>query len=382
MKKPDYSVRRANKSQPLQSEMKPTVGFLTTDWAWGTEPLQPNGCAWYRCVLPGVELEKRGWVCGVGIPAFNDRDGFGMVTGHGKAVHGWDIIVFKLIMHKDALENLSRAQEMGQKIIVDIDDFFDGLAPTNRAYEATDPKKYPDNNREIYAEIIRRSFAVITSSQFLFDYYSKIHSNVFLVRNGIDTNRYAGINRHRRAHHKTRIGWVGATPWRSGDLEILSPFINNYLVSRNVRFHHSGHVMGGESLAEQTKIDPKMLSLMNLCPISDYPQLFGPIDIGLVPLNDIPFNHAKSFIKGLEYAAAGIPFIASPSPEYKYLFENGIGRIAESDDDWMYHLDELLNKELRDDEAAMNKELLRNFSMDKRGDDWDATMRFILEQEM
>lgn len=382
MKKSDYSIRGSQKSQPIQSDVKPTVGFLTTDWAWGTEPLQPNGCAWYRCVLPGVELEKRGWVCGVGIPAFNDRDGFGMVTGHGKAVHGWDIIVFKLIMHKDALDNLSRAQDMGQKIVVDVDDFFDGLEPTNRAYEATDPLKYPDNNREIYAEIIRRSFAVITSTQFLFDYYSKIHNNVFLIRNGIDMNRYQNINRHRRQHHKTKIGWVGATPWRSGDLEILSPFMNNYLVSRNVRFHHSGHVGGGNSLPEKMKLDPRLVTLSNLCPISDYPKLFGPIDIGLVPLNDVPFNHAKSFIKGLEYAAAGIPFIASPAPEYEYLFDMGIGRIARDESDWMYHLDELLNKDLRKDEAELNKEKLTAFSMSTMGNSWDQTMKFILEQEM
>lgn len=382
MKKPDYSVQQSRKGTSIQGDMKPTIGFLTTDWAWGTEPLQPNGCAWYRCVLPGVQLEKRGWVCGVGIPAFNDRDGFGMVTGHGKAVHGWDIIVFKLIMHKDALENLAKAQELGQKIVVDIDDFFDGLAPTNRAYEATDPKKYPDNNREIYAEIIKRSFAVITSTQFLFDYYSKIHNNVFLVRNGIDMQRYSSINKYRRQHHKTKIGWVGATPWRSGDLEILSPFINDYLVSRNVRFHHSGHTFGGQSLSEQTKINNKFITLSNLCPISDYPKLFSQIDIGLVPLNDIPFNHAKSFIKGLEYAAAGIPFIASPVPEYKYLFEHGIGRLASTKDEWIYHLDELLNKQLRDDEAEINKEELHNFSMDNRGDDWDATMKFILNQEL
>lgn len=382
MKKPQNRIERTAKSSDININSKPTIGFLTTDWAWGTEPLQPNGCAWYRCVLPGVELEKRGWVCGVGIPAFNDRDGFGMVTGHGKAVHGWDIIVFKLIMHKDALDNLQKAQDMGQKIIVDIDDFFDGLSPTNRAYEATDPKKFPDNNREIYAEIIRRSFGIITSTQFLFDYYSKIHKNVFLVRNGIDTARYSNINKYRRQFTKTKIGWVGATPWRSGDLEILSPFMNDYLISRNVRFHHSGHTLGAHTLAEQLQINPKFVTLNNLCPISDYPKMFGQIDIGIVPLNDLPFNHAKSFIKGLEYAAAGIPFIASPMPEYQYLFDQGIGRIAKTSDDWIYHFDELLDPQLRSDEAALNKEMLKNFSMESRGDDWEATMRFILEQEM
>jgi hypothetical protein len=368
---------------------KPTIGYLTTDWAWGTDPLQPNGCAWYRCVLPGTELQKRGWVCGVGIPGFNQKDGFGMITGTDRAVHGWDIIVLKLVMHKDVLAGLDRAQEMGQKIVVDVDDFFDGLSPTNRAYEATDPKNNPDNNREIYAEIIRRAFAVICSTQFLFDYYSKIHKNVFLVRNGIDLHRYRSLynlNKKRQTArpNRTTIGWVGATPWRSGDLEQLSSFIGNYILTNNqkVRFHHSGHLPSSPSAAEQLGIDKRFVTTNHLAPISDYPGLFNGIDIGIVPLTDIPFNHAKSFIKGLEYAAAGIPFVASPVPEYKFLYDSGIGRIASTPEEWIYHFNELRDVGIRKDEAQINIEKLEDFSIEKRGDDWEATMRFILEQSM
>jgi hypothetical protein len=379
----EWAVRKRQRSQEsIDVGNRPTIGYLTTDWAWGTDPLQPNGCAWYRCVLPGAQLEKKGWVCGVGIPGFSEKDGFGMITGSNRAVHGWDIIVFKLVMQREVLENMDKAIEMGQKIIVDVDDFFDGLEPTNRAYQATDPEKFPDNNREIYSKIIQKSFAIITSTQFLFDYYSKFHKNVFLVRNAIDLNRYVGINRHRRSHHRTKIGWVGATPWRSGDLEELSGFIGEYIKRNNIRFHHSGHVPGSATAAEQLNIDPKLVSTSNLVPISDYPKLFEQIDIGIVPLRDVKFNHAKSFIKGLEYAAAGIPFIASELPEYKYLFDAGIGRIAKTEDDWVYHFDELRNKQIREDESLVNRDILREFSIEKRADDWDATMRFILEQDL
>ncbi len=369
-------------TENINTVNRPTIGYLTTDWAWGTDPLQPNGCAWYRCVLPGTELEKRGWVTGVGIPGFNDRDGFGLLTGQSKAIHGWDIIVFKLIMHRDALDKMDQAINLGQKIVVDVDDFFDGLEETNRAYSVTDPKNSPDINREIYAKIIEKSFAVITSTQFLFDYYSKIHKNVFLVRNGIDAHRYSRMNKPRRQFHRTKIGWVGATPWRSNDLEILSPFIGSYIQAKNIRFHHSGHLINSPTAAEQLNINNQLVSVSGLCPISDYPRLFSPIDIGIVPLNDVPFNHAKSFIKGLEYAAAGIPFIASDLPEYRYLFEAGVGRLASNEKEWIYHFEELLDEGMRKDEARINLEALSDFTIQKRGEDWDATMRFILEQEM
>ena len=76
----------------------PTVSFLTYDWAFGTKPLQPNGCAWYRCYLPMKELEKNGWESGIGFPGYNDEHGFGLLIPDNKAIHGWDLIVLKLII--------------------------------------------------------------------------------------------------------------------------------------------------------------------------------------------------------------------------------------------------------------------------------------------
>jgi hypothetical protein len=145
-------------------------------------------------------------------------------------------------------------------------------------------------------------------------------------------------------------------------------------------FHHSGHTENGAPRANRQLGIPDGISKTSpLTPIGSYPQLFKPIDIGIIPLNDIPFNHAKSFIKGLEYAAAGIPFVSSYSPEYQLLADSGIGRVARNSDEWIYHLDELRITQIRRDEIAYNLEMLKDFSMEKRGDDWDATFRFILE---
>lgn len=361
----------------MKKQQKPTIAFLTHDWAWGTDPLQPNGCAWYRCKLPSDELNKRGWFTATGFPGFNKERGFGMLIEDGKAVHGWDLIVLKLLMQKEILESIPIAQSLGQRIIIDVDDWFDGLSASNRAHDATDPDKNPDSNREIYAQIIQSADAVITSTPFLFDYYSKKCKNVFLVRNGIDLPRWK--KKQFKTNRRTRIGWVGATHWRSNDLEQLSPFMGKYIKDRNVIFHHSGHNNNAPYAHELLGIGSEYARQSYMVPILAYPSLFANIDIGIIPLNNIPFNHAKSFIKGLEYAAAGVPFVSSYSPEYQYLADNGIGRIATTHDEWVYHLDELLDVKKRKDDIDENYSYLKNFSMEARGEDWDATMRFILE---
>lgn len=224
--------------------------------------------------------------------------------------------------------------------------------------------------------------AVITSTPFLYDYYSAKRSNVYMVRNGIDIERWKP--RRITSNHRIRIGWVGATPWRSGDLEQLAPFIGPYLQSRRLMFHHSGHTGGGApTAAEQLGIPNNLVRALPLVPILSYPSLFNPIDIGLVPLNNVQFNHAKSFIKGLEYAAAGVPFISSYSPEYEYLAKEGeIGRVAYNQDDWIYHLDELRDKQMRIDEIAHNLEKLKNFTMDARGPEWNDVMVKLLGDDL
>jgi glycosyltransferase involved in cell wall biosynthesis len=358
---------------------KATIAFLTYDWSWGTQPLQPNGCAWYRCLLPSREMKKYEWGTGMGFPGFNEQYGFGLMIEDTKAIHGFDIIVFKLIMHQKVLDSMDEAKRLGQVVVVDIDDWHDGLSPTNRAYAATDPKNNPENNRDIYAQIIAKADAVITSTPFLAAYYAQKHPNVYMVRNGIDIGRWK--RRVVIATDKPTIGWVGATPWRSGDIESVANSVGKFVTENKLPFHHSGHTPDGPSVADQLEINPENITTLPLVPILDYPKLFTPIDIGIVPLSDIQFNHAKSFIKGLEYAAAGIPFIASYSPEYEYLAELGIGRVAHNEKEWEYHLNELMDIEMRRDEATVNLENLHKFAtMDIRGKDWDSAYSSIYKE--
>jgi len=353
-----------------------TIGFLTLDWAWGTKPLQPNGCAWYRCLLPMKELEKHGWRVGMGFPQIHDDHGFGIVIEDNKAVHGWNTIILKLIMLGDVADAIPAAQRAGQKIVVDVDDFFEGLSSTNMAYHTTDPQRDPKNNRQHYIRTIEMADAVITSTPFLFDYYSKKRKNVFLVRNGIDLERWKP--RKDMAFRVPTIGWVGATPWRSNDLEQLSTFIGPYLKQKGLKFHHSGHLSTASPAATQLAINTNHITTSPMKPISDYPQMFKEIDIGLVPLNDIPFNHAKSFIKGLEYAAAGIPFVSSPLPEYCYLASRGVGRIAKNKEQWVGHFNELLDPKIRKDEVEVNYEIVKEkFTMKSRGVEWNEVMEAI-----
>lgn len=358
---------------------KPTIGFLTYDWSFGLKPIQPNGCAWYRCYLPMQQLKKDTYESGMGMPGFNEEHGFGILIPDNKAIHGWDIVVLKLIMIDRVVEQVEKAKAMGQKIVVDLDDHMEGLAKSNLAHKMTSPEKNPRNNREHYFKIIENATALITSTPFLQEFYQKKHPDkpVYLVRNGVDTDRWKMRNDH--SNWLPTFGWVGATPWRSGDLEILNPYLGKFIKDKHCRFHHSGSILKAPSVSDQAGIDKNIFSHEPMKPIMSYPELFRKIDVGIVPLRDLDFNDAKSFIKGLEYAAAGVPFIASPSPEYKYLAEHGVGRIASTPDEWLQHAEELLNPKVRKEERLKNRQIVEEkFSMAARGKDWEEVFEQIL----
>jgi glycosyltransferase involved in cell wall biosynthesis len=73
--------------------------------------------------------------------------------------------------------------------------------------------------------------------------------------------------------------------------------------------------------------------------LADYPKAMAGFDIGIVPLDDIAFNHAKSALKVLEFAAVGVPTIASPTPDNVRMAMHGACLLAGRRREW--------NRELR-----------------------------------
>src|SRR5205807_2938300 len=73
-------------------------------------------------------------------------------------------------------------------------------------------------------------------------------------------------------------------------------------------------------------------------PFRELPSRIGGFDIGIAPLADIPANRARSDIKLKEYAASGVPWLASPVSPYVRLGENQGGRLV-TDDAWFEALD-------------------------------------------
>src|SRR5262249_10043216 len=89
---------------------------------------------------------------------------------------------------------------------------------------------------------------------------------------------------------------------------------------------------------------PERSSHVSVVSMMDLTREATSFDIGIAPLADIPLNRARSNIKLKEYAAAGLPWLASPTGPYAGMGEKQGGRLV-ADDRWCEELLRLVDKE-------------------------------------
>lgn len=336
------------------------IGFGSADWSrtvkdenghpvWG-------GSGWARL---GQYADKLDHDVVVGTLVSN-KDGFGVRDWDGKDHFDLDIVVMQRFMVDEIAADMVRFKGNGQLIVNDIDDWYWGLSPSNNAWLSSHPKTYENENINHYKTILARSDLITCSTPYLRDRISQwVKCPIELIGNSVDVSRFKPRN---HTSPTPSIGWVGSTSHRSGDLERMKGILGQF--SRNGHcLVHSGHLNGAPLFADAVGVPEDDVATLPLVAPEFYPNIFT-FDIGIVPLTDIPFNNAKSYIKGLEYAAAGIPFVASHVGEYIRLREEfGIGRTAKNPQQWVNHFKSLFDPEVRNEEAKRALELLQQFDV-------------------
>lgn len=280
-----------------------------------------------------------------------------------------DIIVMQRWMHESIPDRIKEVRKKGQVILNDIDDWYWGLSQQNSAFYDSHSKVNPNENINHYKKTLIRSDGVITSTPYLADRLSSFipRDRIHILENHVELDKFAPYE-HAESEHPV-IGWIGSTAHRSGDLDVLK-----FAYSQNddkFRYHHSGHVGWFPHFYDEVGMGKDDVTILLPVP----PEKLGEqyvFDIGVVPLKNIPFNDAKSWIKGLEYAAAGIPFVASPSEEYvRFKKEYGVGRLAKNGGAWTKHFNELADPRVRAEEAEAALQAIQPLDVAYGAKKWD-----------
>ena len=267
-----------------------------------------------------------------------------LVYGYGKRVYATfllklmrhDIIYFQKRYSGIDIKLNKFARLFGKKTIFDIDDAPGGTKLSIKAEKQA-------------IEMIKTSSAVIVGSHKLREFAQNFNKHVYLVPSSINLSYYRP-NQKKKNENNIVLGWIGNGINYKNDLQLLIKTLKKLAQKHN----HLRLVLVGA--LDQKEIHQKFNAIKNIrVEIVDsiewanpmtIPAAISNFDIGLYPLLDNEYNRYKCGFKALEYMGMGIPVVASPIGENKFIIENGKdGFLASSEKEWEESISYLIRNE-------------------------------------
>jgi glycosyltransferase involved in cell wall biosynthesis len=176
------------------------------------------------------------------------------------------------------------------------------------------------------SRMIRGADAVWVSTEALAESLTDLRDDVRVVENGLDERLWAALPRPIAPRQgPVRILFMG-TATHDADLAIVEPALAQ--IKGVFGEHVSVDLLGVSSRSELPSWANRIGMPVNAT--SSYPGFVNWFtqrhwDIGIAPLADSNFNRCKSAIKTLDYAAIGLPVLASDRDVYRGTLADGPG---------------------------------------------------------
>ncbi len=317
-----------------------------------------GACRYFRAEIPAKALKPLGWNTSVSAYVLTPTTDSALKQ-YGPRLRGWDggkhigkppdIMTLRIMddvvltpeanyrMEGMALDIL-RARSAGQIVLYDIDDDLWHLPEWSPAAQAMN--KMVPYARACDLDVVNANIevcdGVITSTDYLAEILRKrFDVPVYVVRPGIDPSVYLP-----RSDGPLRVGWMGSMSHHLPHLRTMQTALD-CLPKYDAEFMRLGYIEGDRS-EEGLQELPCRVGQMPWGGIEELPRKLSHIDVGIIPRVLEDFNEGQSVTSGLQYAAARIPFLVSPSAEYERLEHLGAGKVCRTINDWRQGLSDLL----------------------------------------
>jgi glycosyltransferase involved in cell wall biosynthesis len=317
-----------------------------------------GGCGWYRITMPLSELGKHG----------HDVK---LVVGHkvwASDAASWPVIVGQRIDKHDALPAWRRFRARS-RLVYEIDDDVFNVTQVNWQAYGTYSRRDVQDAVQHSAEVAN---LVTVTTEPLAEVMRAYNDNVAVLPNYIPA--YVADLPREPGH---AIGWAGGAS-HAEDIAVIAAPVRRFL-DRNPGWEM--RIMGTDY---RPTIRHERAEFIEWVKITEDARGFyqaNDWDIGLAPLAPGGvFNQSKSYIKALEYAARGIPVLASDAEPYRGFVVDGVtGFLIRYDHDWLKRLDELANDDvMRAEMGAAAREHARAYAIEDHWQEWaDAYGRVL-----
>lgn len=346
-------------------------------------PLTFSGSGFYRLLLPLRELQRLGHV--VVRPAYREsraEDGSQLLVFDLSRMPAADVYVFQMPLDAfvagRVIPVLRRA---GRVVVCEADDSDLYLPVWHPSFEATSRLADPRRNRDHRARAFRIADGVSVSTPALADEWGRLNGTVEVLPNFVPWELWGEAEpQYEVRRRRLRVGWMGRSFWRRGDLEVLRPVIRPFLEAHpDVDFVAAGdpgvHDLLGVPEGQRVSYQPAGYS-------KALRDMTASMDVGLVPLAPILFNECKSALKGMEYAACGIPCVASSTGPYREWVDVGEnGFLASTPGEWRDALERLVaDDDLRRRMGRAARAKAQAHALEGKGHLWESFYGRLLER--
>jgi len=211
---------------------------------------------------------------------------------------------------------------------------------------------------------------VTTTTPALADLFrTRFDGPIEIIENYLESDQYAS---GRRGRDGVTIGWVACLE-HTADVEQLglTATLRNVL-ARDERIRIT-------TVGVQLDLDSSRYTHVKRVQFPDLPQFLAGLDIGIAPIADHPMSYARSNVKVKEYAAAGVPWVASTRGQYAELGAKA-GGITVADDGWEQALLDLAGSRLKRMRLRRNAESwARSQHLRRHVGRWEAALRTAME---
>jgi hypothetical protein len=323
-----------------------------------------SGCAWYRVILPLEELGRHGH--DVTLVSADQSDGPGVTAGQ---VTGQDIVIAQR-WDNHAGMGTWRRMAAHSKLVYEVDDDVQAVEPVNWAaytrYSRADAQDAVAHSAQV-------ANLVTVTTEPLAEVMREHNPNVAVLPNFIPG---WVCDLPRAVRERPRVGWMGGAS-HGRDIGVIAAPLRRFL---NRFPGWDGHLGGVDyrPTIRHERVTFSPWSHVVADPEAYYQSV--DLDIGLAPLVLTKFARSKSAIKALEYAARGIPVIATDSEPYRDFVLHGVtGFLVRRDHEWLKYMSELAaDGGLRESMGAKARELARAHTIEHGYKLWESAYGGLL----
>jgi len=350
-----------------------------------TVPMDDGACGYFRILEPtriaasiGVDVRAKA----AELQVVAEEDPYTKAVTVLEFREDCDVLVLQRPLAQNVHAIALAAKRQGIAVVVELDDDLHAVHTRNSMALAVhgprDPhpavdylfgksvnkvQSIPLHNRDWVTETVKLADLLIVSTPALAKYAPE---KAVVVRNRLPEACLA--LRPDVSPTRGSVGWTGALNVHPQDMQATQGAL------QKIRGQFT--VVGSEiGVADALRIPPQRVTLGAPWQ-EDIPAYWKVvpenIGVGIAPLEQSAFNISKSALKPQELATLGIPFVASPTPEYQWFVkESGAGFIARDRAEWATHLKRLLNHDPTYESCRQNGlEWAEQHSMERHVGEW------------